>query len=253
MPVRNKHARASAGSILLASKNMKAKISEAVDDATNGAIAEAVKTKDNDRYKKNAVLAAIVLLGQRLARNIQVAVVNGRQEARAFGAVRMAQELTSAGITVSAIDIASHQWSEDESRGNTAGSVLSSAWLSAATFATLRAFREDEDLAKKLGRTKLMMASRAERTADTEVSTAFNSEQSEGLKAAMAADEELAAKIVEAKLGRRWDCLINACGDCSSLDGTIVGIDEDFPGGAEPGWNHVRCRCSSSIVSMAEA
>lgn len=248
----NRDARLAAGSILRASKNMKAKIDEAVDDATNAATVAAVKNKENERYAKNAILAAITLAALRLSHSIQTAVMAGRQEARDLGAARLASELAAAGVVVSIHDLATWDHKEDETRSQLAGAALSSAWLSAVTFSALKALREDEDVVVKMARAKLVMASRAEKTSETEAATALNAERRDGLSLAAAENETLAARLVEARLGKRWDAQADACHLCAPFDGTVVGINEDFPGG-EPGWMHIRCLCVYTIVPLSEA
>ena len=121
-----------------------------------------------------------------------------------------------------------------------------------AVYAIIRGLRNDEDVETKLARMRAAMNGRAERTSITESADAYQSERLDGLEAAMENDPEFAAAIAGANLGRRWDCMLEACHLCIPHDGEIVGIGEDFDGGDEPGKVHIRCQCVEVIVSLAD-
>lgn len=48
--------------------------------------------------------------------------------------------------------------------------------------------------------------------------------------------------------GREWEASADCCDECAALDGTIVGIDEDFPDGAVAGALHPNCECDELPV-----
>jgi SPP1 gp7 family putative phage head morphogenesis protein len=48
------------------------------------------------------------------------------------------------------------------------------------------------------------------------------------------------------ELERMWSAEAGACDECAELDGTVVGLNEFFPGG-EPGSIHPNCRCVDEI------
>jgi hypothetical protein len=81
---------------------------------------------------------------------------------------------------------------------------------------------------------------RAETVAATETFSAATAER-EAAAAAGAATYSL-------EFLRVWDAQLDACKVCQGLDGTIVGIHEDFPGGLRPGSAHPRCRCFETIL-----
>lgn len=245
-PERPRAARLAAGTLLLAVKKTKADINEAVEEAGDSAVGAA----DRKGNRKAEILAALLLIGTRLNRNIQRAVLDGRRNARDIGAKRLALELAGLGIVLSAQELATYEHQEDEARAAVAGQALAAAWQAAAMYAALSALRTDEGLAKGLRRAKFVLRGRVDRTAATESAQAFNAERREGLREAASQDQAIETALEH--LGRRWDAMLDACPDCADHDGDVTGIDDDF-NGDEPGEMHPNCRCVWTLVEVAEA
>lgn len=69
-----------------------------------------------------------------------------------------------------------------------------------------------------------------------------------------ASEERLtAAREVQSELGivleKEWNAQHDSCPVCVSLDGTVVGLNDTFPGGTEPGGAHVGCRCWLELLT----
>jgi hypothetical protein len=248
--IRSRAAKLAAGTILLAIKKTRDDMNETVDEAIDSAVgAVARQREEGGSHERAAALAALLLVGARLARSLDRAIVVARRSARDAGAKRLAAELGAIGIALSARELATYDHREDEARATLASQTLSAAWQATAVYTVLSALRRDTDVARGLRRTKAALASRIELTAATESAQAFNAERREGLRFATERDEAL--ELAVAKLGRRWDAMLDACDDCSAHDGDVTGVNDDF-GGDEPGEFHVNCRCSWTLVTMDE-
>lgn len=85
--------------------------------------------------------------------------------------------------------------------------------------------------------------------------TAFRVETIAATETFTAASEERLAAAREAQqatgilLEKVWNAEGDACPVCRGMHGTAVLVDEDFPGGADPGAAHPRCRCWVEIHS----
>jgi hypothetical protein len=249
----NKQARIAAGTLLNATKHTRTKIGTAIDDAVTSSVGTVSTHQKGSHFRRNAVLASLILIGTRLDASLRNAIVDGRRNAREMAAQRMAAELNELDIDIDASDLETDDYQEDEARATAAAQSLAAAWQSMAIFLTLRALRNDEDVAEKLARTQMAMRGRADRTAITESADAFESERVDGIEGAMENDPEFAAAIEGGNIGKRWDCMLEACPNCIWHDGEVVAIGEDFEDGDEPGRVHIRCQCVSTYVSMDAA
>lgn len=123
----------------------------------------------------------------------------------------------------------------DAARARKAGRWLSDRW-SRRVGASLDLTR-DTAKAARVASTKT--ASDLVGVASYENGTAFNAER-----------RAMAWGVTETRLVRVWDAKLDkrTCPTCSGLDGTIVDVGETFPGGANPGSVHGRCRCIDVLV-----
>ncbi len=236
---RSKNERVAAGTLLLLSKKAKRKLVDDVDEAVNSANAHLAQDPD-----RGHVLRVMVAAGALLGARAGVTIARGRREARLAGQNRAFKELSAFGLPFPpqyASGFLERAW-EDEVHALTSAQSLAGQWQAMATQAALRAERLERSVPASVTRTKRLMASRAERTAITEISQAYNAEHK-------AAVEEAAKKYPALRdRKRRWSCMLDACADCASHDGEEVGIDESFSGGDEPGHVHVRGACSAEYV-----
>lgn len=76
-------------------------------------------------------------------------------------------------------------------------------------------------------------------------------ESSEAFNAGVTQAAREVANETGLKLWREWDATLDkhTCSVCASLHGSKVRVSESFPGGAEPGAVHPRCRCTVLIVT----
>lgn len=71
-----------------------------------------------------------------------------------------------------------------------------------------------------------------------------------------ASEERLtAAREVQSELGivieKEWNAEGDSCPVCADLDGTVVAVNDSFPGGGEPGSAHAGCRCWLEILTSS--
>jgi hypothetical protein len=87
---------------------------------------------------------------------------------------------------------------------------------------------------------------RLEMGAETEVSTAYNSQRERALQQFAWERPDVAVRYV-----RVWDSALekNTCEVCAGAHGSWVPLGEDFPEGT-PGQVHVRCQCSDHIEEL---
>ncbi len=87
--------------------------------------------------------------------------------------------------------------------------------------------------------------SRVKSTATTETFSAASAERDAAAQS---------TKLYQLEVLRVWDARLDkmTCFTCFNLDGTIVGLNEQFPGGYYPGSVHVRCRCWYSVIRGVE-
>jgi len=87
--------------------------------------------------------------------------------------------------------------------------------------------------------------SRAETIARTEVMTAANEGQRESW------DQAVASGLLSPDARKEWIATEggNTCPECEELDGTVVGLDEQYPGdGGDGPPLHPNCRCTEGII-----
>lgn len=238
---RTKNERVSAGLLLLHGRKTTRALRADVDDAVAVAAAHAPTGPDRHRTMV-AVMGATGLLAAKAA----LSIARGRRLVREAANARVLHELRGLGVEVERLPRAAERYWEDELAAQAAAQSLANQWQGMATTAALTASRRDRSVAAALTRTKPAMASRAERTAQTEVARAYNDERREALREAAHRDPKVAD--VASRLMRQWSCLVDACDQCADHDGELTGLHESFKGGDEPGYAHPRCRCSDEIV-----
>jgi hypothetical protein len=204
--------------------------------------------------KRSAVIAVSSTTRQQSASDMSAelsdVIFDARQKARRSARGRLTAELKHHGV-----DLPDHRWkigsrAEDDRRGaNSAARSLSKQWIAIAAIIVAK---RDTDKPIPLNVAAAAMASKVERTARTEVASAFSDEHAEALRDIVDYDRrwrdgELAA-LIEQKVVRQWNALLDACDRCWPYDGEQVGIDEEFPGGAVPGGQHPHCCCTEVLV-----
>ena len=117
---RTKHARLAAGTLLLATKHTRTKIGTAINDAVDSSVGVVASHKKNTHFRRNSILAAVILIGTRLDSSLKNAIVDGRRNARELAAKRMAAELNDYDIDVDASDLETDDYQEDEARATAA-------------------------------------------------------------------------------------------------------------------------------------
>jgi len=177
------------------------------------------------------------MIAHKLRRSVAVSVAEARVFARDAGFKRLRAEALTADIDIRVSRAVAHSEAvQDLVQGRIAADKYAKRWELKAVGETVEeaaeAANEDTD-----GRLKQI--------AVTESAEAFNETRLYEARAAAAADPDL-------NLYRRWDAKADACPECADLDGTIVGIEEDFPGG-EPGSIHASCQCDFELLTAEEA
>lgn len=252
-------ARLNAGTLLNAQAVARRQLQAAIAASIQAAVADAARRQHDDRARKAAILALLLLASKRMAEQAKAAIVEGRRHARREGARRLATELVALGVTLKTgswpmgfaagviVNGWQHRGHEDDLHATTAADALAVAWRAAAFRAASVALREDRDVAGAIQGTAAAMTPRAERTSDTEIAGAYSEERRLSLVDASTADPEFRDVVTRLRLVRRWVAMLDACPLCWPLDGELA-VDGRFDGGAEPGFMHPRCRCTDELV-----
>lgn len=215
----------------------------------------AARAEQRRKQERDAVILAMLLMGsKRMAAAVKASVISSRQSARVAARRRLTAELKALGIV-----IAAHQWvvgnrrDADEGYAGHAADSLVSQWRGVAIANVLGSARKDRTAAEAIRKTTGDIGSRIVRTSHTEVTKAYSDEHAEALMDVVDYDRKRRdgelADALETSAARMWSAMADACERCWPLDGTVVGLLESFPGGAEPGDMHPRCRCVEVLVS----
>jgi hypothetical protein len=253
-PEQRKVAKLAAGTLLI----HRSRTSKVIRAVVAGAVVEA-STQVALHFGEpttTGVLAAVMVASKGLAVKLAATILLARQAARAAATNRLTRELASAGVTVSSGDLghASSRHHEDVGHSDVAAEALAVAWRSLAAAAALGALRKETDPAKAIRATLGPMKARADRTALTEVSTAYNDEHRAGIEDGIAHHPRFREAVAAARVMRRWDCsLERTCSACLSHEGELAPVGDSFSGGDEPGSMHPRCACSDTLVSVGDA
>ena len=136
---------------------------------------------------------------------------------------------------------------EDSLRAHLAAQSLGTAWAAAALAKTMQGVGSDTPEAIQ----QAADASdwRLKRTATNEVATAFSDESDEGV--GWVSEQRQAGPWVGA-LFRLWNGLLDRriCSTCLGHDGEIVVVGQSFDSGDKPGFVHLGCRCTPSLVFL---
>jgi hypothetical protein len=233
--------RLAAGALLLAEQETERKIHEAAKQRIATASLEAKRDR-----QRTALLLLLLSTGKSMAGSLVPAIVAGRQSARQAGIRRLNAELRTAGVDaihtvrpmLAARALARSQI--DQVRAQLAAESLATQWRGLAT----RLVYRDEGLAKTLEQMRPAIA----RVATSEAAEAYNDEHHAALQ------DAVRYGVLDAEdLVREWSAEIDSCEHCWPLDGVQVGINDEFPGGEEPGSVHPRCRCTEILVSADQA
>lgn len=251
--------RVSAGTLLLAEKDTRDDVSEALDESVDLAVADAVRETRRDRARKAALLALLLLGSRRMAGKLKDAILGGRQRARVKAAARARAELISVGITAAMADLVlgGHhaRFGEDDTHATSAAEALAAAWQSMSVHIILRALRREDDVAAELSKTRQAIESRGIRTAVTETARAYNDEHEAAVTETAAGDATFAAALEAAQVVRVWDAILDmrTCAVCRDMHGEIAPVGGSFRGGWEPGLTHPLCRCIDIVCTHAMA
>lgn len=133
-------------------------------------------------------------------------------------------------------------YAEDMARSYADAKALASKWLAIAVAMAA----QGEKLERIPDKTVSLIDVSMKRTSVTATASAFGAE----LIAEFDEAESYATEGV--KLGKRWESALeaNTCKVCEGMHGTIVPVDESFPGGLIPGHVHHRCQCIPVLVVM---
>lgn len=284
-PASKKAFRVSAGSLLLAERKTKKDLQAAVDDEAMRAAGEAGQRK---KIERAALLTVIVLASKRLTQTLNEKLRAARLNARDLAAKRLAVELRATGATKAALQVRAQQLSHvDEIHAASSAESLATQWRSRTLHAATRALRRNEDVVRALAQSGPAMAGSVYRTAATENAQAYNEgrqDASKGIEIRTGAfvrkidgDEDETGgvdDVVAGLFGRgddggggvddpaggpgdyilvdRFDAILDkaTCSECSALDGTLTHLGEEFPGGAEPGYVHILCRCVRTVLAV---
>jgi SPP1 gp7 family putative phage head morphogenesis protein len=153
-----------------------------------------------------------------------------RENSRTEGLLRTEAELKALGLTATPLALSLRDMVNDRVRAERFGRSVNDRWNKLRSEMGARKALTEIDGRLRVG-------------AATESASAYNSARSELLKQTNTATSLL--KVWDAQLDKR------TCFACSSMDGTIVGANERFPGG-EPGGVHPNCRCTFQVLTYVE-
>jgi hypothetical protein len=193
-----------------------------------------------------------------MADRLTATIHEHRQQARRAALRQLQSELHAAGVNTSTVHWPSAlaRAAEDMHHAESSAQSLASAWRGVASHDALKAERTEKSPAMAVARSGRIMGPRVERTATTEIAQAYASEHRYALLDAVEYDRNYrdgAFADAVSRLGQQWSAMAEACPVCAPHDGEIVGIGESFSDGAEPGFQHPRCRCISIIVRREAA
>lgn len=226
-------------------------VQDAVDEAIAGVARQTDTTSD---AAKAAILALLLLSGERLRARLRTRIRTGRREARVTAIERLGAELASAGGSLGAAATVSRLLSPklhaDPAHAASAADTLAAAWQSAAVFRVTESLAAGRNVARALDETTKLADGRLRRVAATEVPRAYNDEHRRAaadVGAALADDVGLDVLLV-----RRWDAILDmrTCPTCRAHDGEVTMLGRPFKSGDEPAFVHPWCRCMSTVIAI---
>jgi hypothetical protein len=217
-----------------------------VDEAIDSIAAHVARKQE--RARRHETMLAIVAAALLLQRKLAGTIASHRQEARLASADRLTRELQVAGIDVDhhMLRGAALSHALDVAHAEAAASSLSSAWQSAAV-ASVGRDAEQTAAIRRIDRTRTVIRSRVDRTAATEIASAYNDEHVAALARVSDAYDDVASAIQAAGLVLVWDAVLDrrTCDHCDQRHGSIIEPGEEPPG-------HPMCRCIA-ILDVAVA
>lgn len=235
-------ARVSAGSVILAARRTQGAMASAVGVGIDTAKADIGR---HPRWRTVEVLAALALGAHVMLSGLRDAIAEGRLSARRVSRRRLGVELAAAGALAGGTNVIDRysQAPEDPMRAEMAAGSLVASWRGMAYAEAVRANRAERSVTAAVDRTRSLLAPSVERTAKTEIASAYNDEHRAALL-------DMREDLVEVVM-RRWDSANDkrTCQRCHDHDGEEVGIGEDFAGGDLPGDMHPNCLCVEVIVN----
>lgn len=236
--------KASAAALLMHERRARAVIERRVDDASDRLTADLARRRDE---KRAAALVAVAAASRLLASDLRGDIVRSRQSARAAAASRLGAELAAAGLVAGILARRAHEsrLHEDDALAQSAAGSLSAQWQGLAMAIVIKADREGANLATSLKDVTPRTRWRADRTATTEVASAYNDEHARALEEARKQEPALFAGV---QIVRVWSAVLDrrTCPECAARDGQIITGDKEPP-------LHAMCRCISIAMPMSDA
>ena len=228
-----------------------------IRQAVAGPIGE-VASKADRKQKATAALILLLAAKKKVAAAAAASIFQQRQLAREAARNRLHAELKALGV-----EPARHQWvararhQDDVEAADAAAASLASQWHVIATGALLGADEKGLEPGAVIRATRIPIAVRTKRTAETEVARAYSDEHREALRDLVEHDrgfrDGALADAIERHVVRQWSAMVDACERCWPLDGQQAEIDGSFPGGEVPGEVHPRCRCIEFLTTVSGA
>jgi hypothetical protein len=248
-----KSERKSAGVLLLLSRRAVKDAQKTVSRSVDEAVAEAARQTRGGNVRKAALFTAILGISRSLARDLGGSLVASRGRARTAGAEEAARELASLGIAVPTGFGTAARVAGDQVLAEAAADAVAASWRALAMSGVSRAVRREESVGQAVEGTRKTVLTRAELTARTEASRAYNEEHVRAVRDAAREDSDFAKELKAQRIVRVWSSVLekNTCRICESHHGEVSDLDGSFDGGDEPGDVHVRCLCTSYLISEA--
>lgn len=166
-------------------------------------------------------------------------VVAGRRAAAEAGYQDISVAAFGAGLGISPITI---EWGHEVQRAEQAARGLVTGLQRHVRLAAL------DDIEAAAADAARWATTRAELTAATEASEAWNAAREQAIRDAIRREPALRLEFFKV-----WDSELDkrTCDICAHAHGTIVLADEDFPDGT-PGHVHPRCRCTEHLLRRDE-
>ncbi len=231
--------RVSLGTLLLSEKRTTKSVREVVKDTSDAIVGEVV---NHHRLRDTAAIMLILSASKRLASSIEVALHAAKAAAWEAGARRLEVELRAAGAMEAAKRVRTAYSAAKDIQASTTAESLSLAWRQRAIYAVQKALREHAEVASALKGLAVAMEPSVTRAAATESAQAYDQGHVDG-------SSDL-GEYADFVILDRWEARLDACPKCRALDGDLTMVGQPFESGEEPGYTHVRCRCSRTTITL---
>lgn len=211
----------------------------AVDEAVDSVVAKLAREREQE-HKRHEVMLLVLAAAALLQSKLSSIIATHRQDARVAAAKRLHVELGAVGVTVAPhlLVVPGRAHALDVAHAESASQSLAAAWQASAVAAAARQ-PDAQNPYRAIDRTRVVVRYRVDRTAATEIASAYNDEHSRALRDAAERDPELLSALDAGEVVRIWSAYLDrrTCAECAARDGTELSRSEIGPPA------HPLCRC----------